>query len=108
MMKKYLAVILSASAMAAAADFITGQAARAVFGQQTFTALDIETPCQNGNTINCLPPTPFVLGGASGVAYANDTLFVADANRIGAAPALHRVMMYTSISQKLPKPTDPV
>jgi len=108
MMKKYLALILSASAMAAAADFVTGQAARAVFGQQTFTAQDIETPCVAPNTINCLSPTQFVMGGASGVAYANDTLFVADANRIGALPALQRVLIYTTISQALPKPTDPV
>jgi uncharacterized protein (TIGR03437 family) len=108
MMKKYLALILSASAVASAADFVTGQAARAVFGQQTFTALDIETPCVAPNTINCLPPTPYVLGGSAGVAYANDTLFVADANRIGASPALHRVLIYTNISQSLPKPADPV
>src|SRR5260370_38369344 len=108
MMKKYLAIILSASAAAAAADFITGQAARAVFGQQTFTALDIEPPCQNGNINNCLQPTRYVMGGAAGVAYPNDTLFVADANRIGAAPALHRVLIYNGVSQILPKPTDPV
>ncbi len=115
MMKKYLAIILSASAAAAAADFITGQAARAVFGQQTFTALDIETPCQNGNTINCLSPTKYVMGGATGVAFANDSLFVADGNRIGAAPSLHRLLIYSNISQRtdpanamLPKPTDAV
>ena len=108
MMKKYLAVVLLASAPAGAADFITSQAARAVFGQQTFTALDIETPCVAPNTINCLSPTQFVMGGAAGVAYANDTLFVADANRVGALPSLQRVLIYTSISQMLPKPGDPV
>ena len=41
-MKKYLAVFLLCSALAGAADFITGQAARAIFGQQTFTAQDLQ------------------------------------------------------------------
>src|SRR5438046_987222 len=108
MMKKYFALVLLASAAAPAADFITGQAARAVFGQQTFTAQDIETPCLPPNTYNCLPPTPYVLGGVSGVAYANDTLFVADANRIGASPALNRVLIYNRISKSLTDPTLPV
>src|SRR6266851_4834788 len=101
MMKKYLVLILSAAAVASAADFVTGQAARAVFGQQTFTAQDIESPCVPPNTYNCLPPTQYVLGGAAGVAYANDTLFVGDANRIGALPALHRVLIYNKVSKSL-------
>src|SRR5579872_1524671 len=108
MMKKYLAAILLISLTASAQNFMTGQAARAVFGQQTFTAQDIETPCVAPNTINCLEPTPFVMGGASGVAYANNTLFVADANRLGALPALQRVLIYNNVSGALNGPAAPV
>ena len=107
-MKKYLVAVFLTSLTVAAQNFMTGQAARAVFGQQTFTAQDIETPCVAPNTINCLPPTQFVMGGASGIAFANNMLFVADANRLGALPALQRVLIYTSVNQSLNSPAAPV
>ena len=107
-MMKFLPVLLLASALAGGADFTTGQAARAIFGQQTFTAQDIQTPCQNGNTINCQVPTPYVIGAVGGVAYANDTLFVTDSSRVSAAPLLNRVLIYTGISTYLKAPTAPV
>jgi uncharacterized protein (TIGR03437 family) len=81
------------AAAALAADFTTGQAARAVIGQETFTA--------QSDT-----PTDATLGGASGIAYAADTLFVADSNRVSAAPINHRVLLFQNISGQLPKPTD--
>lgn len=64
-----------------------------MIGQPTFTRQD---------------PTPSdaVLGGVSGLAYVNDTLFVCDSNRIGASPLNHRVLIYRSLSQILPAPTD--
>src|SRR5579864_1285351 len=108
MVYKYLAVILLTSAWAGAADFVTGQAARAVFGQQTFTAQDIETPCQGSNSYNCANPGPYVLGAAGGVAFANDTVFVADSSRINASPVLNRIVMYTGISTFLRPPDQPV
>jgi len=61
--------------------FQNGQAARAVVGQFTFTKGD-----QN--------PTGQVLGGASGVAWAGNRLFVADSNRIGATPNDSRVLVF--------------
>ena len=64
-----------------------------VIGQQTFTA-------QNSNSSDT------VLGAASGLAYAADTLFVADSNRVGASPNNHRVLLYQNLSGMLPSPTD--
>ncbi|PWT99623.1 MAG: hypothetical protein C5B51_26790 [Terriglobia bacterium] len=74
-------------------DFTTGQAARAVIGQETFTAqLD--------------QPSASVLGGVSGIAYSksNDTLIVADSNRVSAAPLNHRVLLFQNLSSMLPLP----
>src|SRR6195256_59750 len=75
-----------------AADFTTGQAARLVIGQSTFTSQDSNS-------------SDTVLGGASGLAYAADTLFVADSNRVGASPSNHRVLLYQNLSGMLPSPT---
>ncbi|HOQ46211.1 MAG TPA: hypothetical protein PK157_12900 [Bryobacteraceae bacterium] len=73
-----------------AADFGTGQAARAVIGQPTFTAQ--------------LPDSSdVVLGGVGGVAYANGKLFVTDANRVAATPINHRVLIF-NVSEFLPRP----
>src|ERR1035441_934865 len=47
-----------------------------------------------------------ILGAASGIAYAGDTLFVADSNRVGASPTNHRVLLYQNLSGMLPRPTD--
>jgi uncharacterized protein (TIGR03437 family) len=78
---------------APAVDFTTGQAARLVIGQATFTA---QYPGADQNLV----------GGVSGLAYANNMLFVADSNRIGAIPINHRVLIFQNISGQLPKPTD--
>lgn len=91
---KCIPVFLLGAASLFAADFITGQAARLVIGQQqSFTAAD-----PNSNNI--------VIGGASGIAYAADTLFVADSNRIGALPNNHRILIFPNLSGQLPQPTD--
>ena len=86
-------VLAIVSTSALASDFITGQAARLVIGQTSFTAADPNS----SNT---------VIGGASGVAYAADTLFVADDNRIGAFPNNNRVLIFPNLSGTLPRPTD--
>jgi uncharacterized protein (TIGR03437 family) len=88
---KFIPGILLWTAAACAADFTTGQAARAVIGQQTFTAADPNS----SNT---------VIGGASGIAYAADTLFVADDNRMGAAPENNRVLLFQNLATMLPAP----
>jgi uncharacterized protein (TIGR03437 family) len=83
-------------ATASGADFITGQGARLIIGQATFTdALPLTTQRN--------------LGAAGGVAYANNTLFIADSSRFsGTTPQNRRVLIYTSIGSKLPRPTDSI
>ncbi len=71
--------------------FATGQAARALIGQTTFTSQDPNS-------------SDTIVGAISGLAYAADTLFVADANRIGATPSNHRVLLYQGVSAMLPSP----
>jgi uncharacterized protein (TIGR03437 family) len=78
---KCIWVFILGAALACADDFTTGQAARAVLGQETFTA-------QNDQ------PSATVVGGVSGIAYANNTLFVADSNRVSAGPINHRVLLF--------------
>jgi uncharacterized protein (TIGR03437 family) len=86
-----ISVLLLAGAAASAQNFTTGQAARAVIGQETFTA-------QSSSSSDT------VLGAAGGVAYANDTLFVADSNRVQASPVNHRVLLFRNLSGQLPAP----
>src|SRR3954469_794939 len=95
-MKCISVFILSAAALfAQGADLTTGQAARLVIGQPTFTSQDSNS-------------SDTVLGAASGLAYAADTLFVADSNRVGATPNNHRVLLYQNLSGMLPSPTSPL
>ncbi len=89
-MKCVFAIILTAAAsFAANIDFSTGQAARLVIGQPYF---DSESDSAS-NTI---------LGAVGGLAFANNTLFVADSNVVGAAPVNNRVVIYQNISSQLP------
>jgi uncharacterized protein (TIGR03437 family) len=62
--------------------FSTGQAARLVIGQTSFTS---------GN----YGATNSLLGAPSGIAWANGTLWVADANRLGALPDNNRVLRFS-------------
>ena len=64
-----------------AADFLTGQAARAVIGQPFFSA-------QTTGASNT------VIGAAGGLAFANNTLFVVDDNHIGLLPDNNRVLIF--------------
>src|SRR5512139_3224918 len=89
---KFLAVFILAASASLAAEFTTGQAARLVIGQTTFTAQD-----QGASET--------LLGAVGGIAYAQDTLFVTDANRVAADPINHRVLIYKSLSAMLPSPT---
>lgn len=83
---KYIGFVFLVPALLPAADFMTGQAARVTIGQQTFTAQD------SGN------PSASQLGAASGLAYANNTLFVADSNRVQASPILNRVLIFNNVN----------
>jgi hypothetical protein len=92
-----LALITSVAALAAAAtDFMTGQAARILIGQVNFTQQDIGTPSQ------------FVLGAVSGLAYANNMLFVVDSNHIQATPVQNRVLIYHNLSSLVPPVTNEI
>ncbi|MBV9406310.1 MAG: hypothetical protein JO211_13275, partial [Acidobacteriaceae bacterium] len=64
-----------------AQSFTNGQAARAVIGQEEFT-FGAEGASQT------------LVGGVSGLAYANHRLFVADSNIIGATPLNNRVLIF--------------
>ena len=89
---KFFSVILLCAAAGCAADFTTGQAARLVIGQSTFTSQDANS-------------SDTIVGAVSGLAYAADTLFVADANRVGSVPNNHRVLLFQNLSGMLPTPT---
>lgn len=84
-----------------AQDFSSGQAARALIGQTTFTSVE---PGASSSLI----------GGISGIAYGNDTLFVADSNKFGSYGAPdgngnptannNRVLMFTGLSNAVHPP----
>ncbi len=80
-----------ASGQTAAPTFNTGQAARLVIGQTNFTA---------GN----YGATNTLLGAPSGIAWANGTLWVDDANRLGALPDNNRVLRFSDTAT-YPTPT---
>lgn len=91
-MKCISVLLLSAAGLLAQnGSFTTGQAARLVIGQTTFTSQDPNS-------------SDTILGAASGIAFAGDTLFVADANRVGAVPANHRVLLFKGASSMFPGP----
>jgi len=91
---KYLSLILFSSLVAFAQSvFMTGQAARATIGQATFTSQDSSGP------------SAYQVGAVSGIAYANNTLFVVDSNHIQADPVLNRVLIYNNISNLVRNPT---
>ncbi len=89
---KWIFAFFIVAAASFASDFTTGQAARLVIGQSSFTSADPNS-------------TNTIIGGASGVAYAADTLFIADDNYIGALPDNNRVLIIPNLSGTLPKPS---
>lgn len=93
---KHLSIFLLSSVVTLAADFLTGQGARITIGQRTFTSQD------TGN------PSATQLGSSSGVAYANNTLFVVDSNHVQALPVNNRVLIYQNISQYNLNPANPI
>jgi uncharacterized protein (TIGR03437 family) len=91
-----LFVLLLTSALAATTlqgnGFFSGQGARMTIGQATFT--------------DAMPgTTQRMLGAVGGVAYAADTLFIADSSRFdGLTPQNRRVIIYRQVSSKFPAP----
>ncbi len=90
-MLKYCAFLSLCACAALGGDFLTGQGARLVIGQTTFTSQNYG----NSNT---------VFGSAGGLAAGGGYLFLADANRLGMQPINNRVLMFPLNS--FPQPTD--
>ena len=86
---KAVALLLFSTLTLRAQSFVNGQAARAVIGQTTFTT---GNPTASQQTV----------GGVSGLAYANNKLFVADSNVAGATPQNNRVLQFDT--SKIPSP----
>lgn len=101
-MLKYCAVLSLCAGLGLGQQFITNQAARLVIGQTTFTSQQY-----SGDPSVSSPPIT-ELGSAAGVAYAADTLFVADANRLGLYPINNRVLIFTEIAESWPSPTQEI
>ena len=83
---KWTVLLFAGMALCQAQQYSTGQAARLVIGQKPFSD---DNPGSNA----------WVLGSVGGVAYANNTLVVADANRVGGTPVNHRVLIYNNVDQ---------
>jgi uncharacterized protein (TIGR03437 family) len=95
-MKLLGTLFLSLSTMFAqsSVDFLTGQAAREVIGQPTFTF--------QGSGL----PSAYQMGAMQGIAYANNSLFIVDSNLHALlSPNNNRVLIYNNISQFIYDPT---
>jgi uncharacterized protein (TIGR03437 family) len=93
-LRKYTAVFIVAAlaCLVNAQTFTNGQAARIGIGQLNFT-------------FGASGAQQWLLGGASGLAYANNLLFVADSNVLGATPNNNRVLIFDT-AQFPPPPGD--
>jgi plastocyanin len=87
-----LAGVVAVCASAQTPDFNTGQAARLVLGQKNFTLADFGATNQ-------------LIGSPAGLAFANGTLWVVDANRLGSTPNNNRVLRFSDLNT-YPSPTD--
>src|SRR5580658_6186949 len=94
-MLKYCAVFSLCAGLSLAGTFITGQGARVVIGQTTFTSQGPGASSTN-------------FGSAGGLAFAADTLFLSDANRVGLLPVNNRVLMFQQILENMPSITAPI
>lgn len=99
-MKCIAALLFTPVAIFSQAQYVTGQAARAVIGQPNFTAQHY--PGSPPDVVT----SASLLGGVGGLAWANGTLFVVDSNRVQAPPIQNRVLIYKSLP--LPGPTDEI
>ncbi|HUJ50181.1 MAG TPA: hypothetical protein VLW25_08270 [Bryobacteraceae bacterium] len=101
-MLKYCAVLSLCAGLGLSQQFITNQAARLVIGQTTFTSQQFIGDTEISSPLNTL------LGSAGGVAYAGDTLFVADSNRMGMEPIMNRVLIFNQVAESWPTPTQAI
>ena len=92
-MLKYCALLSLCASATLAAEFVTGQGARLVVGQTTFTNQE------SGATAK-------LLGGVGAVAFANGKLYIADSNRLNLTPVNNRVLVMDTAT--FPKATDEI
>jgi len=92
-MFKTCALLSLCACVGLAANFVTGQGARLVIGQTTFTG---QIPGASDT----------LLGAVGGVAYANGILFAAEGNRTGMTPVNNRVLEFPT--QSFPGPLDTI
>ncbi len=92
-MLKYCALYSLCVSVSLAANFVTGQGARLVIGQSTFTAQEAGA-------------TDSILGGVGGLAYFGGKLFITGTNRLGLTPLNHRVLIMDVSG--FPKPLDEI
>lgn len=86
---KRIFALFALAGVCQAQEFYSAQAARLVIGQKPFTAA-------------AYGASDVLLGSITGVAYAADTLVVADGNNIGGTPVNHRVLIYRNVSSFIP------
>ena len=86
-----LLAFLASSAVFAQENFISGQGARMVLGQKTFTE---QAPAASQN----------IIGSPRGVAAAGNILVVVDSNRVGAQPNNNRILIYRDLPRILNEP----
>jgi len=86
---KWIFALCALAGVCQAQEFYSAQAARLVIGQKPFTAASPGA-------------SDVLLGSVTGVAYAADTLIVADGNNIGGTPVNHRVLIYRNVSSFIP------
>ena len=105
-MLKYIAFVSLCAGVAVAADFMTGQAARAVIGQANFTAQNTltatDTTVAGTAHRNYTGASKTVFGALGGIAYTSNRLLVTEATRIGLQPSLDRVLIFNNLSGTLP------
>ncbi|MBC8167858.1 MAG: hypothetical protein H7Y20_18565 [Bryobacteraceae bacterium] len=89
--KSFAALLVLTASSLPAQQFATGQAARLVIGQSTFT---LQLPGTSERR----------LGAVSGLSLVNDTLFVVDSSRVAASPQNNRLLIFPGISKQLPEP----
>jgi len=86
---KWIFALCALAGVCQAQEFYSAQAARLVIGQKPFTAASPGA-------------SDVLLGSVTGVAYAADTLIIADGNNIGGTPVNHRVLIYRNVSSFIP------
>ena len=96
-MLKYCAVLSLCCRVGLSGDFITGQGARLVIGQTTFTSQNFGSSNTVFGSIGGLGYAPYSPGSSAGWLYA------VDSNRLGLLPINNRVLMFPTDWSRSPR-----